>query len=203
MERICDRMTIKEQIIYTGKFMFENDLTDIAGGNISVRDGDIVYLTPTLAGNQYHWDIDPVDIVVGKLYEEVKIKEHPRFTREGLSHLAIYKAFPFVKAVIHAHAKYILPFTAFSKPIPAILNAAKRFGDLQYHAETPAYSQAQADSIVEILTGQEDRMKEKAAGVLMPRHGVIAAGKDLMTVLDCLQRMNTNAFAVLAQQWIG
>ena len=202
MERICDRMTISEQIIYTGKFMFEHDLTDIAGGNISVRDGDFVYLTPTLAGNQFHWDIDPVDIVTGKLSQEDKIKAHPRFTREGLSHLAIYKKFPFVTAVIHAHAKYILPFTAFAKPIPAILNASKRFGDLQYHAESSPYSQEQAESIVEVLTSQENRMKEKAAGVLMPRHGIIAAGKDLMTVLDCVQRMNTNAFAVLAQQWI-
>lgn len=203
MEKLAERMTIAEQIIYTGKFMFARDLTDISGGNISVREGDVVYMTPTLAGNQYHWDIDPVDIVVGKLSQEQELKAHPKFTREGLSHLAIFKAFPFVNAVIHAHPKYILPFTAFSKPIPAILNAAKRFGEMPYHAEAPSYSQEQAEAIVDVLKGQEDRMKEKAAGVLMPRHGLIAAGGDLMTVLDVVQRMNTNAFAVLAQSWIA
>jgi len=203
MEKISERMTIQEQIIYTAAFMFEREITDISGGNVSVRDGDTVYMTPTLAGNQYHWHIDAVDIVIGNLSKLEELKSHPRFTREGLSHLAIYKAFPFVNAVIHAHPKYVLPFTAFSKPIPAILNSAKRFGDMQYHAEAPSYSQEQADGIVKVLIGQEDLMKEKAAGVLMPRHGLIAAGGDLMTVLDCVQRMNTNAFSVLAQQWIA
>jgi L-fuculose-phosphate aldolase len=202
MEKISERMTIQEQIIYSAEFMFEREITDIAGGNISVRDGDDIYMTPTLAGNQYHWHIDPVDIVIGEMSQIEELKLHPRFTREGLSHLAIYKAFPFVSAVIHAHPKYILPFTAFSKPIPPILNASKQFGELQYHAEAPAYSQEQADAIVNVLKGKEGLMKEKAAGVLMPRHGLIAAGGDLMTVLDCVQRMNTNAFSVLAQKWI-
>ncbi len=195
-------MTIQEQIIYSAKFMFDREIIDISGGNISVREGDTVYMTPTLAGNQYHWNIDPEDLVIGSLSKIEELKNHPQFTREGLSHLTIYQAFPFVGAVIHAHPKYILPFTAISKPIPAILSASKRFGELQYHAEAQAYSQEQADSIVQVLMGQENRMKEKAAGVLMPRHGLIAAGGDLMTVLDCVQRMNTNAYAVLAQKWI-
>jgi L-fuculose-phosphate aldolase len=203
MEKISTRMTIPEQIVYTGKFMFERELTDIAGGNISVRDGDKVYMTPTLAGNQYHWDIGVEDIVVGEISKLEEFKKHPRFSREGLTHLAIYKAFPVVGAVIHAHPIHILPFTAHSKPIPAILSAAKRFGDLGYHKEAPSYSQEQADNVVEVLSDQVELMKEKAAGVLMPKHGVIAAGKDLMTVLDILQRMDTNAYAVLAQNWIS
>ncbi len=45
-------------------------------------------------------------------------------------------------------------------------------------------------------------MKTKAAAVLMARHGIILASPDLMTALDCLQRMNTNAFAVLTQKMI-
>ena len=80
MERIAERMTAQEQIIYSAKFMFEREITDIAGGNISVRDGDTVYMTPTLAGNQYHWDIDPINIVIGQLSEEETLKKHPRFT---------------------------------------------------------------------------------------------------------------------------
>jgi len=42
MEKIALRMTIQEQIIYTAKFMFDRELTDISGGNIGVRDGDMV-----------------------------------------------------------------------------------------------------------------------------------------------------------------
>ena len=135
MKAISERLTIPELIIYTAKFMFDREITDIAGGNISVRDGDTIYMTPTLAGNKFHWNIDTDDIVVGSMSKIDELYNHPRFTREGFSHLSIYQAFPFVNAVIHAHPKYILPFVAKSKAIPWVLNASKSFGDLQYHAE--------------------------------------------------------------------
>ena len=202
MKKISERLTIPELIIYVAKFMFERELTDIAGGNISAVDGDTVYMTPTLAGNQWHWDFGADDVVVGSLSNIDEMKKDPRFSREGLSHLAIYKAYPFVGAVIHAHPKYMLPFTANNTPIPPVLNSSMSFGTLEYHAEAPAYSQEQADLIVGMLKGKEENMKSKAAGVLMPRHGVILASPDLITALDCLQRMNTNAFSVMAQKWI-
>jgi len=202
MKPVNERMSIPELIIYVSKYMFERELIDLAGGNTSARDGDIIYMTRTLAGNAFHWDFGVEDVIVGSMENIEEMKNQLLFSREGLTHLAIYQAFPFVKAVIHAHPKYILPFTAYSTPIPPILNASKVFETLEYHAEAPPYSQEQADLIVGILNGKIEAMKKKAAGVLMPRHGIVVAGGDLLTVLDCLQRMNTNAFSVLAQKWI-
>ena len=202
MKPIKERLSIPELIIYVAKYIFEREITDIAGGNISVKENGTIYMTPTLAGNQFHWDIGTEDIVVGSINEIELLKKHPRFTREGFSHLAIYHAFPFVGAVVHAHPKYINPFVAQSKPIPPLLNSSKHFGTLQYHEEAESYSQDQAEKIVKVLTDQVERMKVKAAGVLMPRHGVIVASGDLMTALDCVERMNNNAFTVLAQEWI-
>ena len=37
---------IPEQIIYVAKRMFERRLTDMAGGNISARAGEQLYITP-------------------------------------------------------------------------------------------------------------------------------------------------------------
>lgn len=202
MKPIKERLSIPELIIYVAKYIFEREITDIAGGNISVKENGTIYMTPTLAGNQFHWNIGTEDIVVGSMNEIELLKKHPGFTREGFSHLAIYQAFPFIGAVVHAHPKYINPFVAQSKPIPPLLNSSKHFGTLQYHEEAEPYSQDQAEKIVKVLTDQVDRMKVKAAGVLMPRHGVIVASGDLMTALDCVERMNNNAFTVLAQDWI-
>jgi L-fuculose-phosphate aldolase len=202
VKSLSERMTIPELIVYISKFMFDRSLIDLAGGNTSARDGDTIYMTPTLAGTAYHWNIGVEDVIIGSISNIDELKKHPRFSREGLTHLAIYKAFPFVRSVIHAHPFYVLPFTATCKPIPAILNASKEFGTLQYHPEAPSYSQQQADYVVELLKDKQEQMKKKAAAVLMPRHGIILAGGDLITTLDCLQRMNTNAFAVLAQKWI-
>ena len=202
MESLRERLTIPELLAYAGKYLFDKGITDAAGGNISMRAGDTIYMTPTFAGTQYHWTIGAEDITIGSMNDLEGLKNHPRFTREGFSHLEIYQAFPYVGAVIHAHPKYINPFIVRSKPIPAMLRSSRQFGTLQYHEEAEAYSQDQAEKIVKVLKTQEDRMKKKAAGVLMPRHGIIIASKDIMTALDSIERMNNNAFAVLMQKML-
>jgi len=203
MKPIYERLTGAEMVVYAAKFMFERFLTDAAGGNISLKKGNTIYISPTLAGTNYHWEIGTEDVVSGSVDDLDSLLEHPRFTREGLSHIAIYKAFPYVQSIVHAHPKYINPFVAVSKPIPALMNSAKYFGSMQYHKESAPFSQEQADSIVEILRTQEDVMKRKAAAVLMPRHGIILASQNnMMVTLDCLERINNNAFAVLAQKLI-
>lgn len=203
MKTIPERLTGAEMVVYAAKFMFDRFLTDAAGGNISLREGDTVYFSPTLAGTNYHWDIGAEDVVSGSINDLDALLKHPRFTREGLSHVAIYKAFPYVQSILHAHPKYLMPFIANSTPIPPVLTASHYFGTLQYHKEAPPYSQEQADDIVRIMKTQEDIIKRKAAAVLMPKHGVIlASASDMMVSLDCLERINNNAFAVLASKLI-
>lgn len=203
MKSLIDRLTSSELIVYVAKYMFDRDLTDAAGGNLSMREGETVYFSPTLAATNYHWNIGAEDVVIGSMKDLDSIKAHPRFTREGLSHIAIYKAFPYVQSILHAHPKYVNPFVASSKPIEPMLNASKHFGTLQYHEKAESYSQDQADKIVKVLQEQEDRMKKKAAAVLMPKHGIIvASANNILVTLDCLERINNNAFTLLAQKWI-
>ena len=203
MKSILERLTGPELIAYVAKYMFDRNLTDAAGGNLSLREGETLYFSPTLAATNYHWEIGAEDVVVGSMNELETIKNHPRFTREGLSHIAIYKAFPYVQTVLHAHPKYINPFVSLSKPIPPVMNASKSFGTLQYHEPAESYSQDQAEKIVKVLKEQEDRIKNKAAAVLMPKHGIIlASANNILIALDCLERMNNNAYTVLAQKYL-
>lgn len=199
MKPLSERLTPQELVAYAAKYIFDRGLTDAAGGNISIKNGDDIYMTPTLAGTLYHWHIGPEDIVVGSLKNVNELKNHPRFSREGFSHLSIYKAFPYIGAVVHAHPKYINAFVVQSKPLPPLMRSSAKFGTLEYHEEAEPYSQDQADKIVKVLKKQEDRMKAEAAAVLMPRHGIIIASTDLMIALDSLERMNNNALTVLAQ----
>jgi L-fuculose-phosphate aldolase len=54
-----------ELVAYIAGLMFDRRLTDIAGGNVSARQGDTVYLTPRYAGQRWHWKPAPEDIVSG------------------------------------------------------------------------------------------------------------------------------------------
>ena len=194
--------TTPELVAYISAVMFDRNLTDIAGGNVSARQEDSIYCTPRYAGQKWHWHLKPEDIVSG-LIEGDGLLQNPSFSREGRSHLAIYRAFPEVKGVIHAHPAHVLAFCAIEKPIEPVLESTKKYGTLKYHDPAPAYSQQQADSIVENLRGKEELMKSAAAAVLMPRHGIIIAGKDLWACIDSLERININAWCIIAQKLIS
>lgn len=185
-----------QDVAYISRMVFERGLTDLAGGNVSAREGNAIYSTPRYAGSRRHWNLAPQDIIVGPLDSD-ELLENPSFSREGISHLTIYRAFPEVKGIIHAHPPDILPFCSLQKPIEPILDAARKFGTIEFIEAAPPYSQEQANNLVARLRGKEDLMRSAAAAVLMPRHGIFVAGKDLYAAIDALERINTNARCIV------
>jgi L-fuculose-phosphate aldolase len=192
---------IQEEIAYVGKMMFDLRLTDLAGGNVSAREGDKMYISPRFAGSKHHWRLTPEDIISGNIDSD-EILEHPRFSREGRSHLGIYRAYPDVNAVIHAHSLNILPFSATGVSIQPVLEATDKFGVIEFAEEAPAHSAELAESIVAGFQGKEARVRKQAAALLIPRHGIIVAGKDLYATLDALQRLDTAAYSMIAMKII-
>ncbi len=190
--------TIAELIAYVGQTMFERNLTDFSGGNISIRDGDLIHISPRFAGSKQHWHLGPEDIITGEIASDALL-EHPRFSREGRTHLAIYRNFPDAQAVIHAHPLYVLPFCVAEKPIIPVLESGQKFGKIDVIPFSPAHSQELADNIVKALTGKEEIIRKQAAAVLAPKHGIFMAGKDLLATLDALERISWNAYCILNQ----
>jgi L-fuculose-phosphate aldolase len=203
-------MDIREHICIAGKILFERKLTDLAGGNISVRDGEMIYMTPRYSGSRFHWNLSPENIVVGRLEgEEIGdgigdgIASNPNFSREGWSHLELYRHYPDIQAVVHAHAFYAQPFASLCMPIEPVLEANDKFGVVQVIEPAPAHSRELADKVVAGFVGQEERIRKFAAVVIIPRHGLIAGGKDLHLTLDTIERVNTNAYCILARKMLG
>lgn len=191
-------MNIPDNLCRAGRFMIARRLTDLCGGNISARDGDIVYMSPRFAGQKYHWDLTPDLLVTGRWADD-EITQNPAFSREGWSHLAIYRAFPEVQAVVHAHPFHIMPFTAFHKSIEPVLEATQKFGVVSFCEPAPAHTKDLAVHIVAALRGKEELMIKQAAAVLIPTHGIILAGKDFDKTLDSLDRIDVNAYALLVR----
>ena len=188
--------SIPEQIIYVGCRLFERKLLDMAGGNISVRDGDKLYITARYSASRRHWQNQLENILVGDVHSD-ELLDHPQFSREGKAHLAIYRNFPGVGAVIHAHSFHILPFCATGRPIEPVLEQTQKFGVIELVEPALAHSAELANNIVKGLTGQEDRIEQQAAAVLIPQHGIMVAGKDLLFATDALERIDWNAYCVL------
>ncbi|HQY90726.1 MAG: class II aldolase/adducin family protein [Caldilinea sp.] len=189
---------IPEQIIYVARRMFERRLTDMAGGNISVRAGDQLFVTPRYAGSKQHWQLATDDILCGPIAGD-ELFQNPRFSREGKAHLAVYRAFPDVGAVIHAHPFHVLPFCVAGRSIEPVLEATQKFGVTPVVPFAPAHSADLARHVVESLRGREANIRKQAAAVLLPKHGIIVAGLDLWAAIDAVERIDWNAWCILSQ----
>lgn len=191
-------MTPQEKIVQIAHLMFDRHLTDLAGGNISVREGDTIYTTPRYAGARRHWDLQPEDIMAGSLWDE-QIFDNPRFTREGVSHVHAYRHFSEATAIIYAHSPWTLPFATFGLPMEAVLKSTQTFGALEIIPEVEPYSEEQSDEIIRLVDRHRERIGEHGAPVLIPGHGVFIIGLDLDTLIDSVERLNTNAMVLLAR----
>ncbi len=190
---------LPQEIITAAQLLFARRLLDLAGGNISARSGEQMFISPRFSGSKQQWQLDPSDIVSGNLHDDDLLK-HPRMSREGQVHLGVYRHFPDVGAVIHAHPFHILPFCAFSRPIEPVLEQTQKFGVIKVVKGAPAHSADLAKNVIEGLTGQEAVIQKQAAAVLLPHHGIVVAGKDLAAAIDALERIDVNAWCILARQ---
>jgi L-fuculose-phosphate aldolase len=179
--------------------MFERKISDLAGGNISMRVDDHVLITPSLASARKFWQLKPEEILIldcnGNLLEgEGKV------SRELVTHLALLNAFyPTGKAVVHAHPPNVLVFCAANQTIPPVLECTVKFGEIKLakYAHGGTQSQELAQNVLAELRGQEERVAKQAAAVLAPWHGIFAIGKDLNATLDAVERIETNARCIL------
>jgi L-fuculose-phosphate aldolase len=190
---------IRTQLAYVGRMLFERRLADMAGGNISARQGERIFISPRYSGSQRHWQLSPEDFVEGLIATD-EVLSHPLFSREGRAHLAIYRNFPDVLGVIHAHPFHVMPFCAAGREIPPVLEQTYKFGVVRVVKGAAAHSPQLAENVVEGLRGQEEAIRKQAAAVLLPQHGIIVAGKDLLATLDALERIDWNAWCILAQR---
>jgi L-fuculose-phosphate aldolase len=192
-------LTPAEKIAYVGRLLIQRRLTDFCGGNISMRQGEQVYLSPRYAGAWQQWDLDPATVVTGALTGD-EIFNHPNFSREGRSHIGIYRTFSQAAAIIHAHPFHVMPFCVAGRPMPPVIEATEKYGLIEVVPYAPAHTQELADQIIAALHGKEAHIERNAAVLLLSKHGIIVVARDLYGCLDVVERMDVNAWCILAQK---
>lgn len=183
----------RERIAELGWLIFERKLTDVSGGNLSARVGELICITPRFAGQQRLWNLRPEDVLVVD-QQGIVLDGEGEITREAKAHLRVYHTFPMANGVAHCHPRHVLIFCAGRRPIPPVLEAVRRFGVIQVTPEyAPAHSDRLAEMICQCLAGQEDRIRKQAALILARWHGIFAVGKNLEAAVDAVERVDVNA----------
>jgi ribose 5-phosphate isomerase B len=186
----------RSKIAETGKMVFERHLTDAAGGNISVRVGDSVCITPRYSGSKRHWQLQPNQVLVSDL-EGNKLDGDGEVSRESKVHYKLYQEFPDATAVLHSHARNVMVFVSSGQPIEPVLEATLKFDTIPVTRFAPAHSEKLADAIVDAVRGKDEYIRKYATAVIAPWHGLFVVGKDLDAAFDLTERIDTNAYCIL------
>jgi ribose 5-phosphate isomerase B len=186
----------RRKIAETGRLVFERHLTDAAGGNISVRAGDSVCITPRYSGSKRHWQLQPNQVLVSDLLGN-KIDGDGDVSRESKVHYRLYQEFPDGTAVLHSHPRHVMVFVASAQPIEPILEATLKFDTIPVTRFAPAHSEKLADAVAEAFQGKDEAIRKYAAAVIAPWHGLFVVGKDLEAAFDLTERIDTNAYCIL------
>lgn len=178
-----------------GRTMLARGMTDVAGGNISVRRGDAVYMTPRYAGHRHHWQLDAAQILAFDLAgRPVAVGGDGELSRDLAVHLAVYAAAPEAGAVVHAHAPHCMAFATAGAAIPPAIAAAALIGPVPV---VPGDDEAAEVAAFAALAETRARIDAFAAAVLIARHGVVVIGRDLAHAYDGLERVEACARSII------
>jgi L-fuculose-phosphate aldolase len=143
---------LKRKIVDVMRFMDDRGLNYCRAGNVSVRvDKDEVLITPSGVVKSA---MSPEDIVLVSVDGRVLEGRH-KPTVEMPLHLAIYKSYKHVKAVIHAHPTYTSVLAVARAPLPPIIGEMILYtgGDVRA-AERPVWDDGVGQKRRQGLRGQ-------------------------------------------------
>lgn len=158
--------SIREELVEYGVKIVKAKLVAGAGGNISARDGDIIWMKPSgvAMDEMMPEDLCGMDLATGK---QVEGRNKP--TSEVNMHLAIYRVRPDVKAIFHTHSPWasgVISSGAQLKPMFAeFVCDLGRVGTVPYVTPT---TQQLAD-VMAMSAREHDT-------IFMMNHGVLAVG---------------------------
>lgn len=162
---------LKEQICEIGRRVYNKGFAAANDGNISIRVGENeVLCSPTMICKGF---MKPEDICAVDLYGN-QIAGTRKRTSEVLLHLAIMRARPDVKAVVHCHPPHATAFGVAREPIPqCVLPEVEVFlGEIPFAPyETPGGQQF-ADTVLPFL-------KPGTNAMILTNHGTVSFGSNL------------------------
>jgi L-fuculose-phosphate aldolase len=183
--------------------LYERRLTNAAGGNLSCRMGDRIYITPRYLGSKQRWRLCEEMILVYDDQYQLLEGDAARLSREGRMHFACYRHLAAVNGVIHAHPQYLTVFASAGEPLPPVNQYTEKFGQVEVVPNLPSHSQELADAVVAALQPRAATLAKNGLGLLLAWHGVVVVGRDLDDAYDSLERLEWSAQTVLQARAAG
>lgn len=183
--------------------MYARRLTNSAGGNLSCRVGDNIFISPRYLGSKQRWRLREEQVLVFDKDFNILEGEPAKVSRESRMHFACYKHFSQINSVIHAHPQYLTIFASAGESLPPVNQYTEKFGNLPVVANLPSHSQDLANAVVEAITPRADVLAKNGLGLILAWHGVAVVGRNLDDAYDTLDRLEWSAQTYLFGRMAG
>ena len=176
----------RSALVELGAALYDRGLTPGRTGNLSVRDGDRILITPT---NACMGRLDPERLAVTAADGSHVTGDPP--SKELVLHRALYRHHPDCAAVAHLHSTHAVAVSCLAdldpdQPLPTITPYfAMRVGRL------PLVEYAHPGS--ERLEGEVARAAERSRCLLLRNHGSLAAAPTLEGAVDAVEEIEETA----------
>jgi len=187
------------EVLEVCRLIYDRFLTNAAGGNFSIRAStDTLYISVAGNAKRNRLRMTPDDLLLvdlhGKIFEG---KGEP--SSLWLTHRFMYQAFDFVGTVIHAHPRMATAFACRNKPMPPLIAAMKKYGEIPViPSDIDLFSEECAKAIADIFEAKGKSFEKHGHAVFYPYHGILVVAPTLDDAYDLLERIEFNAYAILA-----
>ncbi len=177
-------MREEELVLKTSKFISDTNLVAGTWGNVSVRSGDLIYITPS--GIPYD-ELRLNQIAVVSLKNGEQIGGSAKASSELPLHLEIYRNLEEINAVVHFHSVYASAFASMRKPIPCYVEDQAQIvgGEIDVAEYAPPGTLELAENALKAMGSK--------FGVLLANHGAVAIGRSAREALICAQIIEKSA----------
>ncbi len=191
-----DENLVRQEISTYAKSLFERGYSCGTSGNISVKCGQDLLVTPT---NSSFGSLDPERI--SKISMEGELIAGDKPSKEWVLHAGFYRKRPECGAVVHLHSSYAVAVSCLedidtANCIPPITPYfVMRVGDLPLAPYFPPGDIRLADAVTELA--------ETHTSVMMANHGPVVSAKNLKAAVGASEELEETAKTYLLIKGYG
>jgi len=175
------------------KRLYNRNMNAALGGNMSIRLGDEIAITPAGINKGFMTEDDVVVVDMGG----AKLRGKGTPSSEGKMHYEIYKARPDVNAIIHAHPPFAVGFALAHHDLPDDILPEATI--LLGHVPCLSYV---TPSTIELALEVAQGLAHRNA-VLMANHGAITVGADLEEAYNRMELLEQTCMSVVYATILG
>jgi L-fuculose-phosphate aldolase len=183
---------LRADIVEVGRRLYAKGLIAGNEGNVSVRSGDRLYVTPSGVCKGF---LEPEDVVVTDLDGRPLAGERP--TSEILMHAAVYGQRSDVGAVVHAHPPAATGFAVAGLPLdrPVLAEPVVTLGPVPV---VPFGTPSTPD-----LAGAVAASVRSAHALLLANHGALTVGETLWRAWERMETLEQLARIAIVARLLG